>query len=43
MVSSITPMPDLIPEEEGHWFVVKDIKQDELTPFAKHVLKEFCR
>lgn len=39
-VSSITLMPDLIPEEEGRWVVLKDIKQDELTPFAKHVLKE---
>ncbi len=39
-VSNITLMPHLVPEEEGRWIAFKDIKQDELTPFAKHVLKE---
>lgn len=39
-VVSINLMPDLVPEEEGRWVALKDIKHDELTPFAKHVLKE---
>lgn len=39
-VSSITLVPDLIPEEEGRWVMLKDIIQGELTPFAKQVLKE---
>lgn len=39
-VSSITLMPNLVPEEEGRWVRLKDIKHNELTPFAKHVLTE---
>ncbi|MDR3624938.1 MAG: NUDIX domain-containing protein [Chlamydiales bacterium] len=32
-------MPDLVPEDEVRWVTLKQIKQDELTPFAKHALK----
>jgi ADP-ribose pyrophosphatase YjhB (NUDIX family) len=39
-VSSITLMPGLVPEEEGRWVGLKNIEQEELTPFARHVLKE---
>jgi len=39
-VSSITLMPNLVPEEEGRWVKLKDLEQEQLTPFAKHVLEE---
>lgn len=39
-VSSMTLIPDLTPEEEGRWVSLSDIKQEELTPFAMHVLME---
>ena len=39
-VSRITLIPDLVPEEEGRWVRLRGIKQEELTPFATHVLKE---
>ena len=39
-VSNLILMPGLVPEEEGRWVALKDIKHDELTPFAKHVLKK---
>ena len=31
-------IPDLIPEEEGRWMELQGINQEELTPFAKHIL-----
>ncbi len=37
-VSNVTVMSDLVPEEEGRFCAFKDIKLDELTPFAKLVL-----
>lgn len=39
-VLRITLLSDLIPEEEGRWVSLKNIKQEELTPFARHVFKE---
>lgn len=36
-VLDFTPRPDLVPEEEGRWVILKEVKQEELTPFAKHV------
>jgi mutator protein MutT len=39
-VSNLSLIPDLIPEEEGRWVALQHIKVDELTPFAKHVLKK---
>lgn len=39
-ILSTTLIPDLVPEEEGRWVRLRDIKQGELTPLAKHVLKE---
>lgn len=38
-VSGLSPVSNAVPEEEGRWFAVRSINQDELTPFAKHVLK----
>ncbi len=38
-VLSITAMPHLVPEEEERWIRLDDINFNELTPFAKHVLK----
>jgi 8-oxo-dGTP diphosphatase len=40
-VASVTTMPRLIPEEEVRWIELSDIRPEELTPFAKHVYKEF--
>ena len=31
-------VPNLIPEEEGRWFSLSDIKLDELTPFAREAV-----
>jgi hypothetical protein len=28
----------LVPEEEGRWVSLQDIKQEDLTPFARHVV-----
>lgn len=39
-VLNLKVIPDLVPEEEGRWVALKGVKQDELTPFAKHVLNE---
>lgn len=39
-VSNLKVIPDLVPEEEGRWIAFRDIKKNELTPFAKHILNE---
>lgn len=39
-VKSVVLMPNLIPEEEGRWIPLEEIKQEELTPFAKQIVKE---
>lgn len=39
-VSTLTLIPDIIPEEEGCWFSQKDIKLQELTPFARNVFEK---
>lgn len=38
--SNLKVIPDLVPEEEGRWVAFRDIKQNELTPFAKHIFNE---
>lgn len=37
-VSNLTLMPDIVPEEEGRWVALEELKEEELTPFAKHIL-----
>ena len=39
-VTGAVPMANLVAEEEMQWISLCDIKQEELTPFAKHVTKE---
>lgn len=32
--------PDLVPEEEGRWMDLRNIKLEHLTPFAQHVVEK---
>jgi len=37
-VAGVVLMADRVPEEEGRWAVPGELKQEEITPFAKHIL-----
>ncbi|HSX11796.1 MAG TPA: NUDIX domain-containing protein [Chlamydiales bacterium] len=34
------PIPDLLPEDEGHWFPLSTLDPAVLTPFARQALSE---
>jgi len=40
-VNEVSTVPDLIPEEELRWAAPSEIHIDELTPFAKQIIKEW--
>lgn len=37
-VTATTPIPHLVPEEKMRWILISELKQEELTPFAKQAL-----
>lgn len=39
-VADTTLVPHLVPEDEGRWFALDEIKLEELAPFVKHVLEK---
>lgn len=41
-VSDFSLKTDVNPEEEGHWFMIKEICLSDLTPFAKHAWMNLC-
>lgn len=38
-VLDFVPAPNVTPEEEMRWILLKSIKKEEVTPFVKHVIK----
>lgn len=33
-VHNFSPIPDLVPEDEGRWFSLSELSSDEVTPFV---------